>query len=67
VNNEKDLRKIIPWTPEEDDLLGTMPDKKLARRLKRSYAAVSTRRLNKGIPPCNNPKRKSWRPEDDKF
>jgi len=42
-----------------------MPDKKLARRLKRSYDAVAARRLNKGIPPCN-PKRKSWRPEDDK-
>jgi hypothetical protein len=54
-----------PWTPEEDALLGTMPDKKLARRLKRSYDAVAARRLHQGIPSCN-PKRKLWRPEDDR-
>ena len=59
------MNKVIHWTSEEDDLLGTMPDKKLARRLKRSYDAVAARRLNKGIPPCN-PKRKSWQPEDDR-
>ena len=59
------FRQGVSWTPEEDALLGTMPDKKLARRLKRTYDAVAVRRLNKGIPPCN-PKRKSWRTEDDK-
>jgi hypothetical protein len=65
VNSEKDLRGGVRyWTPEEDALLGTMPDKKLARRLKRSYEAVAFRRLKEGIPFCN-PKRKSWRPEDD--
>jgi hypothetical protein len=53
-----------PWTPDEDALLGTMPDRKLARRLGRTYNAVAARRLNKSIPYCN-PKRKSWRPQDD--
>jgi len=41
----------LPWTSEEDDLLGTLPDKKLPRRLKRTDEAVAMRRLNKGIPP----------------
>jgi hypothetical protein len=42
-----------------------MPDKKLACRLKRNYDAVAARKLNLGIPSFN-PKRKLWRPEDDR-
>ena len=59
-------RLRAPWTPEENALLGTMPDQKLARRLKRSYDAVAARRLHQGIPSFN-PKRKLWRPEDDRI
>ena len=59
------LDKIKQAIANQEALRGTMPDKKLARRLKRSYDAVAVRRLNKGIPHCN-PKRKPWRQEDDK-
>src|SRR5205823_9581952 len=37
------------WTPEEDKLLGTMPDRKVAARLGRSSIAVMKRRLRLGI------------------
>ena len=33
------------WTPEQDRLLGTMPDDEVARRLWRSKMAVQKRRL----------------------
>ena len=65
MNDEMDSRRSVRWSSDEDGLLGTMPDKKLVRRLKRSYDAAAVHRLNKGIPHCN-PKRKSWRLEDDK-
>ena len=64
LKKENYSRLRAPWPPEENALLGTMPDMKLARRLKRSYDAVAARRLNQGIPSCN-PKRKLWRREDD--
>src|SRR2546426_7866562 len=44
-------RTVPMWTAEEDAVLGTMRDKKLARRLKRSYKAVAARRKQKGILP----------------
>jgi len=49
------------WTPEEDALLGTMPDAVLARKLGRTAAAVRARRGVKRIRV-----KKDWRPEDDK-
>jgi hypothetical protein len=33
-----------PWTPEEDALLGTMPDPEVARRTGRTPGAVQGRR-----------------------
>ena len=33
-----------PWTPEQDRLVGTMPDEALARRIGRTKAAVTSRR-----------------------
>jgi hypothetical protein len=66
VGRAQPARLRAPWAPEENALLGTIPDKRLARRLKRSYDAVAARRLRQGIPSCN-PKRKLWRPEDDQI
>lgn len=40
----------IPWTPEEDALLGTMPDRDVAAKLGRSARSVWDRRQRLGIP-----------------
>jgi hypothetical protein len=41
VNSETDSRGGIRyWTPDEDALLGTMPDKKLARWLNRDISST---------------------------
>jgi hypothetical protein len=53
-----------PWTRAEDALLGTIPDKQLVRRLKRSYGAIAARRQMLRILPCRP---QAWRPEDDKI
>ena len=42
------------WTPKEERLLGTKPDREVARLLKRSVSAISTRRRQKRIP-CVQP------------
>jgi hypothetical protein len=56
------LRKLQPeWTLEEDRLLGTKPDAKLAKMFGRSAMSVGARRGQKRIR-----LRKDWRPEDDK-
>jgi DNA-binding CsgD family transcriptional regulator len=55
-----------PWTPAEEELLGTMADERLARRLKRSVETVRTRRAHRGIP-VFNPKKHWWTAEDDKL
>ena len=34
-----------PWEPEEEALLGTMPDEEVARRTRRSLGAVQCRRV----------------------
>lgn len=39
-----------PWTPEQEALLGTVPDDVLAERLGRTWWAVYLRRHRKGIP-----------------
>lgn len=38
-----------PWTPEEDKLLGTMPDREVAALVGRSKACVWERRERLGI------------------
>ena len=50
----------------EEELLGTMPDRRLARRLKRSVESVAARRVAKRIP-IFNPKKHRWKPADDKL
>src|SRR5205823_11054338 len=45
------------WTPKEERLLGTKPDREVARLLKRSVGAVSARRYQKKIP-CARPTRR---------
>ena len=41
-----------PWTQAEDLLLGTFPDRELAKRLERTVRAVASRRRGLGIPPA---------------
>src|SRR5207253_2453423 len=56
------LRQAL-WLPEEDALLGTIPDEKLARKLGRPVATVTRRRQDKHI----WLEKKPWRPEDEKI
>jgi hypothetical protein len=51
------------WLEEEDALLGTMSDEKLAKKIGRAVVTVMKRRGKKGI----RLYRKLWRPEDDKI
>lgn len=48
-----------PWTPEDEKLLGTMPDREVASLLKRSKRAVTLRRRLKGIA-YTNPALRPW-------
>jgi len=41
----------IPWTADEERLLGTLPDQALAERLGCSRQRVNERRRKLGIPP----------------
>jgi hypothetical protein len=52
------------WTPEEDGLLGTMPDKEAAMVLCRTIAAIGARREQLGLPP-SNPKWRPWTRQED--
>src|ERR1035441_7062776 len=52
----------LRWTKQQDVLLGTMPDERLARKLRRSVEAVRARRHSKRIS-----SRRRWRPEEDKI
>ena len=57
-----------PWMAEEDDLLGTMSDKDLARRLGRSTADIFARRRLLGIKAwaiTGRPPRRLWTPQED--
>jgi hypothetical protein len=57
------IRKKQPdWTLEEDQLLGTQPDKVLARKFGRPVSTVRHRRWKKRIRV-----KKDWRPEDDRI
>ncbi len=48
----------VPWTPEEDELVRTLPTQQAARRTGRSLSAVYARRsrlrLATAVPPCGN-------------
>ncbi len=52
----------LRWTKQEDVLLGTMPDERLARKLRRSVEAVRARRHSKRIS-----FRRQWHPDEDKI
>jgi hypothetical protein len=41
--------KRRPWLPEEDALLGKFSDREVARRTQRTFAAVRTRRIARGL------------------
>jgi hypothetical protein len=43
------------WTPAEDQLLGTMPDRELAARLGCTPAMVFNRRAKLDVPPFTRP------------
>lgn len=47
------------WTEEEERLLGTMTDAKLAAKLGRSPSAVTMKRLDQGIAP-SRPRSRRW-------
>ena len=52
------------YTPEEDKLMGTMPNRQLAKRLGRTRIAVQARRIHLGIP-ILNPISHVWTPAED--
>jgi hypothetical protein len=52
------------WTPQEDALLGTMPDEQLAARLGRPLSGVLTRRHDLDIPKFA-PKVRAWTLEEN--
>jgi hypothetical protein len=54
--------KAKPWVASEDQLLGTMPDRTLAKQLERTPLAVAARRRLLGLPPVLTAKR--WRPDE---
>lgn len=45
-------------------MLGTAPDKEIARKLNRDTSTVKARRRRLGIP-ANNPDYRSWQPAED--
>jgi hypothetical protein len=60
---------LARWKPEQDALLGTMPDLKLAKLLKRNKTTIRERRLKLGVPSFRRhapftPSRE-WTPADD--
>ena len=57
----RNFKRPAEWTLEEDRLLGTQPDRVLARMFGRTVNAVRGRRAKKHI------RLKVWRPEDDKI
>ena len=53
------------WTPKEDAVLGTAPDSEIASRLKRTLAAVSSRRRFLGIPAWHYAYSRPWTAEEE--
>jgi hypothetical protein len=54
------------WTKEEIELIGTMPDHDLARKLGRHPSTVVSKRLAMKIP-YRRPRYKWWKPEELKL
>jgi len=58
-------REVLPWSYKDDErlawLYGSMPPRKVAERLGRTYAAVTNRASALGLTKAYN----SWSPEDD--
>ena len=52
------------YDPNEDKLMGTMPDRELALRLGRTHKAVEARRIHLGIPKFD-PRIHKWTAEED--
>jgi hypothetical protein len=46
-------RRFRPWREDEEALLGTMDDPKLARKLNRSLVAIKVKRIRRGIASFN--------------
>jgi hypothetical protein len=63
VRKRRDLLEVKPWTPAEDELVGTMADKQLAARLGRSVGSVGHRR-RKLLRPQISPGVKRWSEAD---
>ncbi len=55
-----------PWSRSELELLGTVADREVARKLKRSLVVVRYRRCRLGIPPANAVRR-IWTAEEDEI
>ena len=55
------------WTPQQDRLLGTDLDPRIAERLGRTVEAVRTRRCALGIPIHHHLGPKPWTPEEEKL
>jgi Rrf2 family protein len=49
-----------PWTREELQLLGVLPDPEVAHRTGRTWIAVRTKRALLGIPPAGKTPRRRW-------
>ncbi len=61
----KHMPREILWTSDEDRLLGTLPDRELAKRLSRSRDATIGRRRKLHIPPFSPHGRRWSRLEDE--
>jgi hypothetical protein len=53
------------WTRKEDELLGSAPDEQIARKIKRSKAAVAVRRNALGIAAWNAAYFRPWTPDEE--
>jgi hypothetical protein len=60
------MPREILWTTDEDRLLGTLPDRELAKRLGRSRDATIARRRKLRIPPFS-PHGHRWSPLEDEL
>ena len=70
VQSRRSQRRIAPygapgpWSDEEESLLGTMDDRKFARKFSRALSAVKKRRIRLGIP-VYFAHRRPWTAEED--
>jgi Rrf2 family protein len=54
-----------PWTREELQLLGVLPDPEVAHRTGRTWIAVRSKRALLGIPPAGKTPRRRWSAKED--